>query len=165
MEVTSNDPNVKLLTLDPGLRHTGWAVFGVQAKTLIKSGVSLRAPAEPQLKAAAEQAIQLEYMLSCDPTIGMIACEFPAMWGSHKSFASAVRGDLLILTYLVGSLGFAVYRQRGHGHFHAIPVQAWKGQLTKEAVIIRIKKVIGPRKIRNHEADAIGLGLIMLGRF
>ncbi len=47
-----------------------------------------------------------------------------------------------------------------------VPVNAWKGQLSKELVIDRIADVMGPvwmkvsgSQFRTHEWDALGIGL------
>lgn len=85
----------------------------------------------------------------------------PEIWTSGKSMASATRGDLFKLVYLIGQLSI------GNGEFipFMIAPREWKGQLPKEEVIRRIKKLcpnVGSA-IGNHEADAVGMGLALQG--
>lgn len=88
--------------------------------------------------------------------------EFPVVWvNSFKSMTSTQKGELFKLSYLCGALA------AGSGYelcTTLFSVNDWKGQLPKAAVISRIKKQwpeLG--KIRDHEADAIGMGLAFQG--
>jgi hypothetical protein len=79
------------------------------------------------------------------------------MFGSAKGYAVAASGDLVKLSCLVGmiaglckAMGIIIY---------LVPVAKWKGQLTKEAVIYRIEKILGKCTYEKDEWDAVGIGL------
>ena len=93
--------------------------------------------------------------------------EFPELFsGNAKSQASAGRGDLFKLTYLLGGLADRAREYTGRLPILMTP-QEWKGQLPKDIVIKRIEKAFGPEyasQINDHEGDAIGMGLAAQGR-
>jgi len=89
------------------------------------------------------------------------------MWqGSTKSMTAAARGDLFALSYLVGGysaiamrMGFEVslvYARGGKGH------ETWKGQLTPEALALRIDRLNG-QTYPEHIREAVGIGFHKLG--
>ncbi len=94
----------------------------------------------------------------------IIVIEFPELWSSSAaSQASAGRGDLFKLTYLVGAFG-EICRQVTNGRPVLISPAKWKGQLTKKAVHARIKRALGGTKYPEHIADAVGMGLAVQGK-
>ncbi len=90
--------------------------------------------------------------------------ENPSYFGQGSGKVAAQSGSLVKLTTLVGVVR-ALCVRRG---IEAIPVEvaAWKGQMTKVAVKLRVEKRLG-RKIDevDHIVDAIGIGLHVQGIF
>jgi hypothetical protein len=88
-------------------------------------------------------------------------CEFPDYWtGDAKGQAAAVNGDIMKLAALVGAILHMASERN-------IPVtlvspRVWKGQLPKEAVEYRIRKMLGAeatKDYKSHTWDAVGIGL------
>ena len=119
-----------------------------------------------------------------------IVIEMAEMFNTSASYASIRRGNLLDLIYLTGVICGALQRVMSSPPILVKPME-WKGQLPKSTVIKRLQDFIGyadvgrmmfgrhwpesawipqtgmgsiPR-IRDHEADAIGIGLWHLGLF
>ena len=79
----------------------------------------------------------------------------------------AARGDLVKLSIFVGMLCYRARLLVGPENVFFVPVNQWKGQLSKELVELRIKKFYASRnfhaKFTSHEWDAVGIGLHVLG--
>jgi hypothetical protein len=91
-----------------------------------------------------------------------LVVEFPGLWGSNpQSQASASRGDTFGLAYACGVLAAAFAAER----VHLISPQQWKGQLPKHVVMKRLWRAWGApaEKLRDHEADAWGMGAAVFG--
>ena len=162
-----------VLTIDPGVHATGWAFWEYLDRQFLgehqrpdDSGV-IRSRAKVWEEAAASVWNDLEtVMVMNDPML--IVIEFPGLWSSNAaSHASAAKGDLFKLAYLVGGMGHVI-SERGDvdsttAKFPILLSPAeWKGQLPKKVVMGRIKRAYG-RKYRDHEADSVGLGLFLQG--
>lgn len=149
--------------IDPGLGGTGWATFDIEDDyRLIDSGVvrfDKNAFKDWTCKCfAIASAIDLLMMYVKSTVI-----EFPELWTSAKSMASANRGDLFKLAFLVGAIAEKI-NHTGYPVALISPAD-WKGQLPKDIVIKRILKEIPEmKKVRDHEADAIGMGLAEAGK-
>jgi len=89
---------------------------------------------------------------------------------------TAVTGDLQKLTFHIGSLLKSLSWQCcvSKHKFHVVSPTRWKGQLPKRVAIKRIQKILMkpncgvivesiPEILTDHEWDAIGLGLFLLG--
>lgn len=88
--------------------------------------------------------------------------EMPEFFGgSAKGWTAAARGDLLKLTFLLGS--YARVCAEAGIPYELIDVTVWKGQLPKRVVIQRIKRRLPSLeellKPTTHSWDAIGIGL------
>ena len=173
-----------VMCIDPGLGGTGWAFFPkfhsteatqkLQMSNYIPGAVPptkwgvIRGDRKTSWQAQVED-IHVQYtsiVYQCVQSvcgIPHIIIEFPSFWtGSGKSYA-AVTGEessLGKLYYLIGALSTAGPK--------AIPrlvsPEEWKGQLPKDVVIKRIKRYFpAGTVIKDHEADAIGMGLSLQG--
>jgi len=97
--------------------------------------------------------------------------EMPELWsGSAISNASATHkakpgepADLFKLVYLVGVLGAAALAAVGNLPVLATPAE-WKGQLAKDMVTRRIQSALPGCAFRDHEWDAVGMGLSAQGK-
>jgi hypothetical protein len=109
-----------------------------------------------------------------------VVFELPELWGgSAKSLTAATNGhdgepaSLFKQTYLVGALAQVAQSVSGNLPILISP-QEWKGQLPKDAVEARIMSVLElqdiywhdgkkRKKLRDHECDAVGMGLAAQG--
>jgi len=93
--------------------------------------------------------------------------ERPEVWGTNaESHASAVRGNLIDLAMQVGSL-IPLMLHEGFD-IKLVSPRKWKGNLPKKVVRHRLAELLvdGPEcKLRDHEADAVGIVMNHLGRF
>lgn len=156
-----------LIFIDPGIAGTGWAYY----KKISTIG---KPPSPPQdhgvfhAKETSRWESKVESICayfdglcsSLNPKI--VVLEFPELWVSGKSMTATLKGDLFKNTYLIGGMGEVARR-----HNVNLPVliypKEWKGQLPKDVVIRRIRRRFPTLKPKNHEADAIGMGLAAQG--
>lgn len=166
---------MRRIFVDPGFGGTGYAVFSEKVIGVVPpvdTGV-LR----PVLKGEAdgaptwmERAASLwndfEMVLTDMQDVSTVVFEFPELWsGSATSHASATarkKGEppaLHKLVFLIG--GFASICEKW-GVKYLLVTPGWKGQLPKKVVHLRLLKAY-KRKYREHEADAVGMGLAWQG--
>lgn len=80
------------------------------------------------------------------------------LWsGSSVSFASASRGDLFKLAYLIGAYVNTV--QHSGGHAYLVSPRRWKGQLNYKQLRHILDKKFSITVNTDHEASAVGIGL------
>lgn len=156
------------LSIDPGLGGTGWALWKerdwAEARPPARCGV-LTPAAKDWLEASADLAAQLTGFLA-QYQVTVLYCEQPAFFDSPTGQAAAKRGDLLKLTFVTGR--FAEVARTAGVDFVPVPVNLWKGQMPKEAVIRRILNRLGVRELtqaHSHAWDAIGIGMYAKGVF
>lgn len=102
-----------------------------------------------------------------------IYIEWPSFFGgSARGYASAARDDIVKLSIATGYIIAWLEKCRGGrpGEIIPVPVRNWKGQLPKDVVIQRIKKLLGTAAcyrlgVKTHAYDAIGIGLYAKGHF
>jgi Holliday junction resolvasome RuvABC endonuclease subunit len=88
---------------------------------------------------------------------------------STVSMTAAVRGDLFLLTKLIGAYGL-VCAMNGI-RFEYLSPRRWKGQMNKEAVANLVLRKLGmsfrgPKGgLDDHTTDAVGMGLSLQGEF
>ncbi len=93
-----------------------------------------------------------------------VVIEWPKPWvGSAKSRAATDSGNLLKMAFLIGQIEF-VCRESGWACVLVEPDE-WKGNMSKTAVVSRIKRRLGGWSPESHDADAIGMGLVAMGMF
>jgi hypothetical protein len=151
-----DDTARRLLSIDPGLGGTGWALW-THAKAPDAVGVRCEELANKLIFTVDEHAVMR------DSTF--VYLEMPQHMGGRKGIA-AQAGSVYVLTFLVGYLAA---RLRPCQVIVVNPGE-WKGQLPKDVVQRRIERIIGKRKcedlgIKTHAWDAVGIGLHALGRF
>ena len=169
-----------ILALDPGLTGTGWALFDAQKRILLRTNVFFPQRGEGRghylngLKNGASMFRSLIiHEIKGKEFQTQVILEEPTLWsGSALSMSAGTRGDLHKLSAFFGMLTATAHINMLSAR--AIPVNQWKGQMSKEAVIHRIKKRYEEHRfhlaegekwvpLQNHSADAIGLGLYVLG--
>lgn len=97
-----------------------------------------------------------------------VYCEFPQYFGSDIGHAATSDGKIYKLSCFVGMVMGTIFEIGGT--FNPVYVTDWKGQMTKEAVIKRIKRKMPQWEtyvpnMKSHAWDAFGIGLHIQGRF
>ena len=144
------------ITIDPGISGTGWAVWDRNWK-LLKHGVIFASSAlswEPKTMQITDRL----YDVCIRHNVSEMHIEYPAVFGGAGGAMVAGKGDIVKLAFFVGHVcaGLQV-------PFHLVEVRQWKGQLPKDVVIRRIKKILPDVKATSHDWDAIGIGLFKKG--
>ena len=154
------------MTIDPGSGGTGWAAWEES-----KWGECVRPRQTGVLTATVgdwdrrADRLSLEFANQLDwwaPKIVYI--ELPKlMAGSASGAASASSGDLFKLTILVGRYVECCHRAALCKSV-LLPVNDWKGTMSKEAVGNRVYARLGKDVVYpNHSLDAVGMGLYLKG--
>ena len=163
------------LYIDSGVNNLGYAIGGREG--LLHSGVQT----VPRLTRVSHwtRKCDIQGELLCEKladlglfnTVYTVFIEVPSVWeGNAISKAASAKGDLMKLTWsagvLAGYLSATGVFERG-GIKDVFPYQ-WKGQLSKQNVITRIRRHLpeqfGSNPPRDHEADAIGIYLWNMGK-
>lgn len=160
----------KLATVDPGLIGTGIAIWRDFARDSVPYKISVLCPSR-KLPWLARCHILKQKLLTVyeQYNVCRVYCELPAYFGSSAvGHAAAQRGDVVKLTFAAGMAAAAIWEFGGD--FETVEINAWKGQLPKEVVERRIRRLIGYKdgfgdKIKTHAWDAVGIGLYLGGRF
>ena len=154
----------KVLFVDPGLGGTGFAYFD----HIVTGGTKPEAPKKFDMysskitdweKKSLDVALWFESIFfTLKPN--HVILEFPEFWEMSLKSNTAVRGGgLFKLAYLTGTLGMVSF-QRTKKEPTLIAPRDWKGQLPKDSVKRRIQLRFPQLEgIRDHETDAIGMGL------
>lgn len=153
-----------LLSIDPG-DHTGWAYYKQNEELYPIVGQLTLSKPKKKVLTMHEQLSQLwERFDALLTSLMPVSCaiEDVQLWGgSLISNTSAKRGDLFKLSKLIGGYGYLCYKHSVNTIY--IPAMEWKGQLTKDAIKHRIKKINGVVYSTDHITDAVGIGLHMRG--
>jgi Holliday junction resolvasome RuvABC endonuclease subunit len=159
----------RVLFIDPGIGGTGWALY-----EFIGGCSSLQAPKLWGVIRATQDRFWFDGILEIVDVLeilidkhcpDLLVIEHPEYWpGSATSYASVAGGSLFKLVLLVGQMSYiAAKKCRLQPQFPS--PAAWKGQLPKDVVIKRIKdRFPHITRVRNHEADALGMGLAAQGK-
>lgn len=156
-----------IVTIDPGV-EIGWAVWSREHWTTkrapIATGVITRRA--PQWGLALKKAVRALFKELDNFWIVDSFMEWPAFFESSKGQVTARSEALVKLSCGVGWIaGYLDVRDIDNKF---IPVNQWKGQLTKPAVERRIKRILGAdacKGFTSHDWDAVGLGLYAQGLF
>lgn len=155
-----------ILSVDPGIGGTGWAAW--EEKDFAKR---LRCPvacgnlyAHSSANGMVEKSFSILDKL--EPiferySVKMLISEEPEFFDSAGGHMTAVTGDLIKLTFFVGTLAGLCHSL--DIDFSSVPPSEWKGQTSKEQVIRKLLHILPDldRKLRpkSHSYDAIGIGL------
>jgi len=164
-----------IITIDPGIDALGWALWDKYRSSHFKkltapidSGVCRTNSKLSWLAKTDVMASEVEDLLrpiSMGPDSGNcyhLACEMPKYMES-KTGRVAARSDALVkLVFMVGRIAEVANNQGMQ--FIPVPVGQWNGQLPKKIMEARVTKRLGI-KYREHEYDAVGIGLHLKGFF
>lgn len=168
-----------MMSIDPGLNGTGWAVWDrAKAEELVKPIASGAVPPTNQESPLASRCnwicVALQ-MLCHQHAVNELVIEQPIfMEGSSKGMAAARDGDLVTLSILTGAIAGNMWKVKNGASItygfatYFVPVNQWKGNLSKDLCLERVKRQLPKwRSSSNttHEADAVGIGLYAKGFF
>lgn len=139
------------LTIDPGITGTGWAQWD-KDWNLKRWGVY-----KPRQTSTTKKEEIVDFIKQKAPGLSKVWVEEPEFFQSKGGMVTARSGALVKLTVLVGMIIQATGAT-------PIKVRDWKGNLPKDVVIKRIHKITG-QWFLSHDADAVGIGLYISGRF
>lgn len=161
--------NGPVVGIDSGVVAFGIAVF--DANHFPKPTETVSFPV-PENQSGADWSEKVEYLAECAIDLidshspFSVACEFPRHFGGTKGEAAARRGDTLHLAHFCGFI-HAICSMNGTT-FDLVEAGKWNGQLKKNLVKKRLKRLIGSvdsdgKKIVGHAWDACGVALYSLG--
>lgn len=147
---------MKKLTVDPGIIGTGYAVWA-RDWSLISWG-QIQPRKDRTLEQRSSLILSTLKMLIMKYTAMELYIEYPAVFSGKLGIAIAKRGDIVKLAFVTGIICGISWKR-----FNLVPVNKWKGQLPKEVVKKRINKIFPNYVLKDHEYDAVGLGLYLRG--
>jgi hypothetical protein len=163
------------LSIDPGLGGTGIAVWrgGVPSrdfrKALLYRGTMRDEIADAGIAergAALGNAVSAAVKRWTRIDVVRAYLEEPAFMGGGPT---ARRGDLVKLALTAGAIAATVKAQFPRCRLTMVPVIEWKGNAPKAIVAKRVCDMMGweleNMGKENHELDAVGIGLHVLGVF
>jgi hypothetical protein len=159
-----------VISLDPGVQGTGVAIWSAENWNRRVPPIHVqnfdRLGTDGDWKGAANRMGKLLDGLMKEYGTVALHSEFPQLMSGAGGHMVAASGDLQKLTFIVGV--FAQVAWANGAMFTEHLVHSWKGQMSKEAVIVRIKRKI-PKVVelnpQTHSWDAIGIGLHAQGFF
>ena len=141
------------MTIDPGLAGTGWAVWDERWE--LKDHGVIYPKSDPKSSSIVSGLLDV----TCDRGVfTSFFVEEPAFMEGGRGVVTARSGSLVKLLLLVGM----IMQEFGA---EGVKVRDWKGQLPKDVVIRRIKRVLPDCLATSHDWDAVGMGLYLSGRF
>lgn len=158
-----------VVTIDPGIRGTGLAIWDLKTwktATIPLATFVVTPPQEEKwVQAIGTLYDQIEPIFE-EYKVVKAYCEFPEYFSSGKGHAATSKGQIYKLSCLVGVF-MGIMLAKG---CTLIPVQvhAWKGQLSKDAVITRLLKIepkLDDLGINTHAWDAVGIAFSLKGKF
>ena len=144
------------ITIDPG-RNTGIAVWDGNAcpwtyeiNTPKKyTGISMLSYLHSQFYLIISQFVSLKKAI-------IEGVDFRE--DSLVSRTAAVRGDLSILSYVVGTYVALLRENNSEMDIRILTAREWKGNLTKEATTTRVRLINGLTYTSDHITDAVAIG-------
>jgi len=153
-----------ILTIDPGTKNLGWAIFGLHTKnkaTLVDSGF-IKIPSKEKDWAKRIDLICIDLLnvyWSHHLHYAHLLIEQPEIFaGSRKGMAASNSGSVGKLLACVFQIKGMISREFPQFDIDLISVRTWKGNLPKERTEYRIQKYWGRGGETSDESDAIGLG-------
>ncbi len=150
------------ITIDPGTSGCGWARWD-SLWNLLDYGIFIPATwkgkdiNDLQLWQYKAEQVSEEMVRQCGTKVTEIYIEYPSVFGGG---VAAQSGAVVKLACLVGMiLGKSPANLQW-----LIPVQEWKGQMSKAMVEKRVKRILPNCKATSHAIDAIGIGLYKQGK-
>lgn len=165
--------NVNLMTVDPGKAGTGVAIWhGINLLkikqyariTNVKGSDLYIPPLFTGIRVHKEIKEYTDFFTEAIQrfNINYVVMEDAQFYESSSKGMMAARSDSLVkLAKTIGTFE-ACYMLNGV-EYDLVKPQNWKGNLSKEIIIDRIKEVTGGDCPSSHAADAVGIGLWKMG--
>lgn len=145
------------LSVDPGLRYTGWAYWEnvelrdwglITSKDIITTGWKLKSLIMANRVKDRVRAFDAD----------MVICECPQEMKGGRGEMSLRSGSVRKLAYYVGMIGGRVWSR--DCEFTSVEPMKWKGQLPKEITQKRVRRDYPqvPADLRSDVFDACGIG-------
>lgn len=158
-----------IMTVDPGLGGTGWAVWGRDTfdnlVPPLSSGSIDPRSGDLQHERSFSIADQI-HQLALRNSVFVVYIEYPMfMESSGKGMSAARGGDLVTLSVLVGMIASRVADGRST-LYCPVEIPTWKGGMNKDITKTRVLDLLpdySPSTSTTHEIDAIGIGLHVKG--
>jgi Holliday junction resolvasome RuvABC endonuclease subunit len=156
-------------TVDPGLGGTGVAVWPIDEWEKPYAPLCTRV-----LKCTKGDWVQRAKSISVDFNKMVHNYEPSKVWIEYPSYfeskhEAAVKGDILKLAFLIGKFSAScdTLALIGSCEFIPLPVNDWKGQLSKDTVAKRVANKLHcqPNLFPDHAMDAVGMGVYLKGFF
>lgn len=152
------------ISIDPGSAGTGIAHF-IRGTNTPTNSLSVLGDAACKTNWMSEcnlilNKIEMHLWAMAEAQVIPVFIEEPQYFSSFTGVTAAKSGSLAKLVFFYGRLWQLCLQLKLHPY--AVPIQDWKGQLSKHQIIARIEKKIGV-KYDSHAADAVGIGLYMRG--
>lgn len=164
----------RFLSVDPGYAACGWVLWHFELNRTGKWSIEQAGVMHSDTKAKNTSYFRTNVMIDgLQDRLGYtplecLVCEEMQIMGGAGGYASS-RTTILPLCAAVGQ--WARWIHSKGGRFVPAPVSEWKGQLPKDVVNDRVKKLLSRKDLealspdRSHDWDAAGIGLWYLGRF
>lgn len=156
-----------MLAVDPGI-NLGWAFWPEGKKYPTQCGVIKPHKKFEDFSVSMHSTIHQfgKIVLRLKPKY--VVCEWPQSFTSVGGRAAAGAGSIIKLAFGIGQVALVAIVCKAK--FISVPVAQWKGNLSKQIVIKRIKKRLPESRIEylepeSHAWDAIGIGLFCKGLF
>lgn len=157
-----------ILTIDPGLGGTGWALWELEKFSLLvppldSGAITIARGDRPWWWHCIEVAQHVQCIMQ-QSGASTVYVEQPQFMEGGKGLAAARDGDLVKLTSIFGAImGICNNQNRA---FCPVPIPEWKGNMPKEVFEPRIRSKLprwSPKTKTTHEMDAVGIGLFVKG--
>lgn len=154
---------MRFVTIDPGLGGTGWAVWDTEVQIApLGAGVWVAPGGKYQTWVTRSMWLAEKVSIMC-ASVQAEAChiEYPIFFDDAGGHMGMKTGDVPKLIFLVGTMAHGIHLL-GNVNCHLPTVRDWKGQLSKEQVMSRVRKRLGEaacQQFKSHDWDAVGMGL------
>ena len=156
-----NKPDI-WLTIDPGVSGTGIVMWEVKPKSFrVGSFMILYGLGKHDWAQRVLDIRDSILSLCLQSEVVRIYCELPAFWERAGPRMWAKQGSLVKQSILVGSILGLSYMGGAKPTVTLVPVNDWKGNLSKAIVIERVRRCLGTQSeaFTEHVWDAAGIGL------
>lgn len=163
-----------MLTVDPGLSGTGWAIF--HGKELIDHGTLKSVGGGDWINHAFSLARSVEHVAEYSKGIDLVVIEKCRNLPSAKGVAATLSDAITKLAIFTGMCMMVCGQHTAH--IELIEPSAWKGSMSKDVMDRRVARALGAANFQckapikfldskigetsSHSRDAIGIGLSWL---
>ncbi len=159
--------NYHVMTIDPGVSGTGFAIWDRKAwKDQMVASLEKRYFLKPKYcgtisyKNTTKHITMIKKLCSTYKVISVFVEDAAAMQGAKGKMVSN-SGRLVVLAEFIGR--FQEMLSREGIRCQLVPVAKWKGNLPKEVVARRVRRIWPGCNAKSHAIDAVGIGYYLTG--